>query len=318
MGGRKLKDSYNRDINYMRISVIPHCNLSCCYCMPSCKDKEDNNILSIDEIFTVCKEAAELGIKNFRITGGEPLLREGCIDLIGRLKDLKGVEGVTLTTNGILLEKYADLLYKSGIDGINISLDTLDRERYKKITGFDGLDSVMRGIELLTNYSVPIKLNSVIIKGVNEEDFDSLVNIAKNNNITVRFIELMPIGRAGGYKGVSNKELLKKLENAQRIYEKKGNGPAVYYSLEGYKGKIGFISPINDKFCNSCNRIRLTSDGFLKGCLASKSDINVKSALQNGGNEVRELIERAIYNKPKEHSFENGITENRNMCSIGG
>ncbi len=302
-----MKDSYGRNINYMRVSVTDRCDLKCSYCISEDrKFKED--ILSFDEIINICREAAKLGISKIKITGGEPLLREDVSCLIKELRSVEGIESVTLTTNGVLLEKYAEDIYNAGTDSVNISLDCLDRDIYKKITGCDCLEKVLGGIDAAYDLNIPIKINTVLLKGINDS-MDTML-LAKNRNIDVRFIELMPIGEGKKFEPMlNNKSLMIK-----RQY-KRGNGPAVYYSLEGYKGSIGFISPLSSKFCAKCNRIRLTPEGFLKGCLCYDEGIDLKSTKDIGA-----AIEKVIKSKPKEHCFENTemITEKKDMNEIGG
>ncbi len=316
------KDSSGRKIDYMRISVTDKCNLKCRYCMPeNINTIPEDNILTFDEILEVCKQASELGISKVKITGGEPLLRENCCKLINKIKNIRGIEQVTLTTNGILLEKYAHELYNSGIDAINISLDSVDREKYKSITGYDKLDDVIKGINKMYEYPVKLKINTVT---TDVNDY-STVFIAKDRNIDVRFIELMPIGYGKRFKSISNDIIFKKLSEKFGYMAKDnlihGNGPAVYYSIHGFKGKIGFISAINKKFCNSCNRIRMTADGNVKGCLCYESTLNVREELRSTNyDNVKNILAQTIENKPAGHSFqcENLITEKNEMSRIGG
>lgn len=302
-----MKDSCGRVIDYMRVSVTDKCNLRCRYCMTD-NSESDNNILSFDKITEICTVGAELGIKKIKITGGEPLLREGITELLKGLKSIKGIESVTLTTNGIFLEKYAEEIYRAGTDSVNISLDTLDREKYKYITGRDSIDAVLRGIDKLYGCGIPIKINTVLLKGIND-DMDT-IEMAKDRNIDVRFIEMMPIGGGRSFEPVLNG----RISNGHRLAER-GNGPAVYYSLEGCKGRIGLISPVSAKFCSECNRIRLTSDGFLKGCLCYADGVNLKNE-----KDIKTAFEKVIKNKPREHCFEDrgNITEKKDMNEIGG
>lgn len=302
-----MKDSYGRSIDYMRVSVTDKCNLRCRYCM-SDNTKKDSHILSYDEIINICTEAAALGISSIKITGGEPLVREGVTDLIKSLKSIKGIESVTLTTNGVLLEKYAEDIYRAGTDSVNISIDTLDRETYKSITGCDCLNNVLKGIDKLYAYGIPLRINTVLLKGIN--DNADILRLAKDRSIDVRFIEMMPIGEGKGFEPVLNSGIIK----GEKLAEK-GNGPAVYYAFEGYKGRVGLISPISAKFCESCNRIRLTSNGFLKGCLCYDEGVDLRNEKS-----IKAAIERVIKSKPKEHCFENRnkITEKKDMNEIGG
>ncbi len=279
------------------------------------------DVLTFEEIAAVCSEAVHLGINKMKITGGEPLVRKGICDLIAMIKCINGIEQVTLTTNGVLLSDYADKLYKVGIDAVNISLDTLDSNKYRYITGFDCLYKVVDGINKISQYPVKIKINTVI---TNEPDY-SVLDYAKNRDIDVRFIEMMPIGMGRNFNVYSNEKVFRDIENMygslKRDYSVRGNGPAQYYSINGFNGRVGFISAIHNKFCNTCNRIRMTSQGCIKGCLCYESSYSVKEPLRKGNlNEVREILKEAIVNKPKCHSFDNpeNITEKYDMSEIGG
>lgn len=321
-----MKDKFGRTIDYIRISITDRCNLRCRYCMPhGIEWIPMEEILTLEEIVEVCKVAAQLGIRKVKITGGEPLVRKGCVDLVRMIKAVDGIEQVTLTTNGVLLEKYAKELYEAGIDGINVSLDTLQKDKYQEITGFDAMDEVLNGIREIQKYPVPLKINAVLQHGVNEEEFTELVELAKEQKLDVRFIEMMPIGYGKEMESISNGELLEKLENIYgklRVDNKvRGNGPAVYYQIPGFAGCVGFISAVHGKFCSNCNRIRMTSTGFLKGCLCYEEGASVREALRNGTpEEVRKILEGVIWEKPKAHIFEHPeeITETKEMARIGG
>lgn len=319
-------DQYQRNIDYMRISITDRCNLRCRYCMP-----EDiplmpmENILRYEEILQVCEEAVRLGIRKYKITGGEPLVRQGCIDLIRRLKALEGVDQVTLTTNGLLLSDYLESLRGYGIDGINISLDTLDPARYRAITGFDKLEPVMEALKRAVDLDMKIKINAVLQEGINEKDWEDLLELARYMPVDVRFIELMPIGMGRGMKPVSNVLLLdrirEKYPGLTRDADTHGNGPAVYYRIPGFSGSLGLISALHGKFCSSCNRIRLTSTGDLKPCLCYQESIPLRQLLREGRREeIRELLIRAVESKPLMHHFEDdrAVTEQKKMAQIGG
>lgn len=327
-----MKDNYGRIIDYMRISITDRCNLRCKYCMPHgiCQVSMDE-ILSYEEIELICKAAVETGITKFKITGGEPLVRLGCPDLIGKIKKIPGVSQVTLTTNGVLLSKYIDELMENGLDAVNISLDTLDRETYRNITGFDELGRVRESINLAVKKGLPVKINSVLQKGVNESEWKNLIEIARLKKIDVRFIEMMPIGYGKQLEAVSGEELQKEIEKEYPDMEKDitvhGNGPAVYYKIPGFSGSVGFISAIHGKFCESCNRIRLTSTGELKPCLCYGESANIKKVLRSQEKseiilveKIRNVIEETIQKKPQEHCFESlkMITEDKQMVQIGG
>ena len=324
-----MKDQYGRIIDYMRISITDRCNLRCRYCMPEGVELVPmKNILSYEEIEMVCQAAAKAGIRKFKITGGEPLVRLGCPELIGKIKKIPGVEQVTMTTNGVLLSKYLPELLENGLDAVNISLDTLIPEKYQEITGADELERVRKSIFMAEKSEIRVKINTVLQKGVNDEEWKSLAELAKKNKLDVRFIELMPIGQGRAENGISGAWVLGKLKEAYGIEGefyplegRFGNGPAVYYQLPGFQGKIGLISALHGKFCDRCNRIRMTSTGKLKACLCYADTISVFEAARHGSEEeIRKCLEQAIRGKPKMHHFEeqNFITEQKNMSQIGG
>ena len=336
-----MKDRYNRTIDYMRISITDRCNLRCTYCMPqdiSLTSME--NILTYEEILRICTAAAELGITRFKVTGGEPLVRKGCVTLIREMKHIPGIEQVTITTNGVLLGQYLEELISAGIDGVNISLDTLDAGRYERITGKNELSAVMENIRRAIDSGIRVKLNTVLQNGVNEDEWENIALLARTNHLDVRFIEMMPIGYGKNCRGVSGRELLEKMKTRWPDFEKvtdiHGNGPAVYYHVPGWKGSVGFINAIHGKFCASCNRIRLTSRGKLKPCLCYGDTVDLMPILR-GGKEgasvgscpdgsvetkdmIRRVIAEAIAEKPAQHCFEQKehITEESQMVSIGG
>lgn len=321
-----MKDRYGRVIDYMRISITDRCNLRCVYCMPDgCDWIEMDQILTYEEILLICEQAVELGIHKFKITGGEPLVRKGCVDLIRRIKALKGVEQVTLTTNGVLLSEYAEALKDAGIDAINISLDTTEKRLFEQITGRDHLANVLDGMKKAIAYKIPVKINTVLQKGFNDHCWKELLELAKEDPVDVRFIELMPIGSGNSEILIANDQLKEQIREVygKLIEDKKvhGNGPAIYYSIPGFKGSIGFISAIHGKFCDSCNRIRLTSTGELKACLCYESNCSLREAARAKEREVvKERLRSVIESKPKMHCFDKKeqITEWKKMTQIGG
>lgn len=323
----ELKDSYEREIDYMRISITDRCNLRCTYCMPDGIDWIPmEEILTFEEIQTVCEEAAKLGIRNIKLTGGEPLVRKGCADLVKMIKSVPQIAKVTLTTNGVELSKYVEELKRAKIDGINVSLDTLDRECFRKITGFDRMEDVLTGLEKAYDLGIPTKINTVLKPDLNAAAWKDMVEIAKEKAIAVRFIEMMPIGNGSGIASISNEEVRGNLERLYGTLEpdlnRHGNGPAVYYKIPGFCGSVGFISAIHGKFCENCNRIRMTAAGEIKPCLCYSECLSVKEALRANGERttVRKILEQAILRKPKAHCFEEeqGITERKKMAQIGG
>ena len=321
-----MKDLQGRDINYMRISITDRCNLRCKYCMPDGIELLPmSEILTFEEIIRVCRQAVELGITRFKITGGEPLVRKGCASLIREIKRLPGVEQVTMTTNGVLLSGYLEKLSEAGLDAVNISLDTLNREEFAELTGADHLPEVLKSIDAAVESGLRVKLNAVLQKGKNADEWQQLLELAKDRPLDVRFIEMMPIGRGRECMGISNDELLKRIQENypgvckdERVH---GNGPAVYYHIPGFAGSVGFISAIHGVFCSSCNRIRMTATGDLKPCLCYQDSVSVREAARYGTDEeVRARLEEAITMKPKQHCFDEkqGITEQRKMVQIGG
>ena len=308
-------DRCGRNIDYLRISVTDRCNLRCIYCMPEegIRLTGRENILQEPEIIRVCRVMAELGIKKIKITGGEPLVRPRMPGLIHQIKAIPGIEKVTLTTNGILLKKQMKELAEAGLDSLNISLDTLDREGSLKITRRDLLDDTLAGIKEAMKYpNVQLKINCVPL-GIEEQNLCEIAEFAHKYPVHVRFIEMMPIGY-GSYFGI-----LSPYEGLPL-----GNGPCKYYTVDGFQGKIGFISAISHKFCSECNRIRLTSQGYLKTCLQYTAGRDLREALRNGGTdeELKEIIKAALSEKPDGHHFREKVkeddTESLCMSQIGG
>lgn len=326
-----MLDIYNRKIDYIRISITDRCNLRCVYCMPEegIKLVKHDDVLSYEEIIRLCRQFVKIGISKVKITGGEPLVRKDVHKLIKAIKKIDGIDNVTLTTNGILLENQIDDLVNAGLDAVNISIDTLEEERYREITRLGDINKVMKGIKkCLTYKNLKIKINCVPIKGENEEELLDLINLCKDNDISIRFIEVMPIGLGRNMEGFTDEEIIDMVEhNLGKLtpyHGKLGNGPSNYYSLEGYKGKIGFISAVNHKFCESCNRVRLTCEGFLKACLQYDIGTDLRAIIRSGKSdeEILEAVEKTIYNKPESHNFnliiEKHNEEKKGMSQIGG
>lgn len=323
-----MLDRYGRVINYLRISVTDHCNLRCCYCMPEgVQDVGMKNILTFEEIWEIVRTGVSLGITHIRITGGEPLVRKGCVDLIRGIREIPGVETITMTTNGVLLGNYGKQLKEAGVDGVNISLDTLDPEEFYKITGKRELQEVLAGIRAAKTAGLPVKLNAVNRK---ELDPIPLVRYAQEENLPLRFIEIMPVGYGKKYVGRSNEELRETLEavcgkaecmtNREEL-SRMGSGPAVYYQFSDLKVPVGFISAIHGKFCDTCNRVRLTAEGYLKLCLCYDEGEDLRRVLREGEKEnLRTIMEQTILRKPAAHCFEHPaeMTERHEMVKIGG
>ncbi len=315
-------DRYGRDINYLRVSVTDRCNLRCIYCMPEegIAKKEHNEILRNEHIIQIIRLFAKLGIKKVRFTGGEPLVRKGIEDIIYQTSKIEGIEDIALTTNGTLLYDYADTLKKARLKRVNISLDTLKEEIFKTITRYGELRDVLKAIEKSLKIGFnPVKINTVLIKGINDDEVMDFVKLADEYPIHVRFIELMSIGIAEKFKDryVSTEELLKLIPDLEYV-KNSLDSTAKVYKRPNSKGTVGFITPLSCKFCTYCNRVRLTADGHLKLCLHSKEEIDLKPFLDDE-NKLEEILKYSISAKPFEHKLEKEISESAKMMfQIGG
>lgn len=313
-----MKDRFGRNITYLRISVTDLCNLRCKYCMPErgVKSLCHSDILSIEEIVEIVKVASKNGIKKIRLTGGEPLVRRGFINLCKQISEINEIEDIAITTNGVYLKDMADELFENKVRRINFSLDTLIKEKYNDITRRNDFDKTMESLFYAIKKGFKVKINVVLIGGFNDDEIQDFVNLANDYDLEVRFIELMQIGETANWsknKFVSNKIVLEKVPELEFDGV---SGVAKIYKIKGQKGRIGLISPISCSFCEDCNRIRLTSDGKLKPCLHSKDEINLKGL---SGEELEEVFKRGIYEKPEKHHLEDGKSESaRDMNKIGG
>lgn len=313
-----MKDRFGRNITYLRISVTDLCNLRCKYCMPESGVKSlcHSDILSIEEIIEIVKIASKNGIKKIRLTGGEPLVRRGFINLCKQISKIDEIEDIAITTNGVYLKEMADELFENKVRRINFSLDTLIKEKYNDITRRNDFDKTMESLFYAIKKGFKVKINVVLIGGFNDDEIQDFVNLANDYDLEVRFIELMQIGETANWskdKFVSNKIVLEKVPELEFDGV---SGVAKIYKIKGQKGRIGLISPISCSFCEDCNRIRLTSDGKLKPCLHSKDEINLKGL---SGEELEEVFKRGIYEKPEKHHLEDGKSESaRDMNKIGG
>lgn len=308
-----LKDTFNRTIDYMRISVTDRCNLRCIYCMPpgGLKPAGHSDILRYEEIVRILRVAVHRGVRKVRITGGEPLVRKNITGLIQMIKGIDGLQQLSLTTNGILLEQYAEELADAGLDRVNISLDSLKPARYREITRGGDLKAVLSGIKAAERAGLtPIKINMIPIRGLNEDEIGEFAKITLTAPYQVRFIEFMPFVP----EAMWNREKFMSSEEIQSLVaqigtlipvETKKAGPARYCSFEGAAGVVGFISPISNHFCTECNRLRLTADGKLRPCLFSETEIDLKPSLRcdEPDAEIRRLIELSIAVKPKGHEM---------------
>ena len=313
-----MKDRFGRNITYLRISVTDLCNLRCKYCMPESGVESlcHSDILSIEEIVEIVKVASKNGIKKIRLTGGEPLVRRGFINLCKQISEINEIEDIAITTNGVYLKEMADELFENKVRRINFSLDTLIKEKYNDITRRNDFDKAMESLFYAIKKGFKVKINVVLIGGFNDDEIQDFVNLANKYDLEVRFIELMQIGETANWskdKFVSNKIVLEKVPELEFDGV---SGVAKIYKIKGQKGRIGLISPISCSFCEDCNRIRLTSDGKLKPCLHSKDEINLKGL---SGEELEEVFKRGIFEKPEKHHLEDGKSESaRDMNKIGG
>lgn len=305
-----MRDGFGRTINYMRISLTDRCNLRCCYCRSERQQLLPHSaILTYEEILKICQIAVELGIRRFRVTGGEPLVRRDCIKFLRLLKNLPGAEQVSLTTNGTLLHSSLSELQQLGLDSINISMDTLDRQRYAQLTGADLLPEVLSSVQAARKNGLKVKINCVPLDTMSEQDLLAMTDFAAKLQIPIRFIELMPLGCNQSLQGLSGETVRSILAKHGRQLlpdqGKYGSGPAVYYRETETNALIGFIQPLHGKFCAACNRVRLTATGFLKTCLYSDQGLNLRRLLRSGKDEnfLRQEMLRVIKDKPDEHHF---------------
>lgn len=322
-------DGLGRDIDYIRISITDKCNLRCIYCMPEdgIEYVPHKEILKYEEIIQLTRIFASVGIRKVKLTGGEPLIRKDVTHLVKELKTIPGIEQVTVTTNGILLTETMDALAEAGIDGINLSLDTLNPQVFEKIARRDSFEQVMAGFQAaLTHPEILLKINCVPM-GIEGQNVLDMAELAHKYPVHVRYIEMMPIGLGKQFELCSEDTILKGLQERYGNYipyeESLGNGPGHYYSFADFKGKIGFISAISHKFCESCNRVRLTSQGYLKSCLQYDIGMDLKKLLRDGATEevLREAVEETIRRKPMAHQFvehPKSHEEEQIMAKIGG
>ena len=309
-----LTDNFKRKIDYLRISVTDRCDLRCSYCMA-----EDvtflprQEVLSIEEIIKLTNIFNELGVKKFRLTGGEPLVRKNIVSIIEHLNNLKNQGKIlehTLTTNGTNLSRYASILKKNGVERINVSLDSLNTESFRKITKWGDLSKVLNGIEVAKQEGIKIKINTVLTQNFNDKEIFDILDWCKKNHFDISLIEIMPIGDIGEKRFnqyLSMKKFEEDLVNKLNLIPSKHrtNGPSRYYEYSNHKSKIGIISAISHNFCDTCNRVRLTCTGKLYMCLGQNDFVDLKFALRNQTkNDIIALIEYAMSIKPKAHNFE--------------
>jgi len=330
-----MYDNYNRDINYLRVSITDRCNLRCRYCVP----KEGlslighDDILRYEEILRIIRTAVTLGVVKVRITGGEPLVRRGVIPFVTAVKAVPGIQDLSLTTNGMLLERYAADLRAAGVCRVNISLDSLNGDKYFHITRGGSLAEVLRGIDAVYAHGfAPIKINMVAMKGFNDDEILDFARLTLERPYQVRFIELMPLGHTGRDnlgKYLAGETIRTIIESRYSLLPVNGarekiDGPARVCRIDGGRGEIGFISPLSHHFCHRCNRLRLTADGHIRSCLFSEEEIDVKTPLRNGchDGDLETLISEAIAKKPRKHEIrlEESFPRKcgKDMSAIGG
>ena len=318
---QNLMDHLGRKIDYLRISITDRCNLRCRYCMPAdgVETKGHQDILSYEDIIKIVKTGIELGIRKVRITGGEPLVRLGVEDLISSLSRLE-LKDISMTSNAVLLSKKAEKLKAAGLDRINISLDTLDPVKFKEITRRDNLQQVLSGIRAAQKAELnPVKLNVVVMKGINDDELFDFVELSRSEKLSIRFIEYMPLGgEAEAGKFISSSDIKNLISKKYKLQpaDSKGNGPANYYKVEGAAGTIGFISAVSEHFCSSCNRLRLTADGRFKPCLAGNQEVKITGMTKK---EIKAAYKKALAVKPACHDLNFEKQDySRNMSQIGG
>lgn len=319
-----MTDQFGRTIRYMRLSITDRCNLRCRYCMPDgAALGRHSDLLTYEEFLRVAEVAVGLGITRFKVTGGEPLVRRGCVEFLGRMKSLPGVEQVTLTTNGLLLEPLLPRLAAMGLDGVNISVDAADPAVYAAITGSDRLDAVLGAIRASVGSGIKTKLNCVLLEGC-EGQIVPLARLAAGLAVDVRFIEVMPIGAGAASAGMSSETALDILRaewpDLHGVEEERGNGPARYYASARLLGRVGVIDAVSHSFCRGCNRVRLTSAGWLKPCLCYGEGTDLRAVLRRSPEELPAALRRAVWGKPRAHCFEEAaeVTERNMMSGIGG
>jgi cyclic pyranopterin phosphate synthase len=319
-----MHDKLGRTINYLRLSITDRCNLRCCYCMPATGVPacEHGDILRYEELLHIAEAAVGLGIEKVRITGGEPLIRKGVLDFLKQLESLPGLTEMTLTTNGLLLEETAEQLKAVGVNRLNVSLDSLDSQAYAQITRGGDLKQVLAGLYAAEQAGLRLKLNMVVMRGINDHEVEAFAALSQKHPWSVRFIEYMPTIREVAWKNrvISGGEILERLQQTfalSSISTSRLCGPAKPYRIDGAIGTVGIITPMSEHFCGSCNRIRVTAQGLAKSCLLSDQALDLRPALAQGPQSVREALVEVIRGKNQQHHFED---EERSfqMSGIGG
>lgn len=323
-------DRFGRNIHYLRVSLTDKCNLRCVYCMPEDMTfRPTHELMQDDELLLLIRLFTDLGFDKFRLTGGEPTIRHGIVDIIREMKAVPGVDKMTMTTNGILLDKLAEPLAQAGLDRVNISIDTLHPDKFHRITRWGHLDDVMRGIHAAESAGLtPIKLNAVVVRGFNDDDVADLAALTIDHDWQVRFIEMMPFGDVAGFaqqQVVTDEEIRATIEanlgELELLDNGRLDGEARLYKFKGAHGMVGFISSVTQPFCASCTRARLTADGVLRLCLLKDKEVDLLTPLRNGAglDDLKQLIRDGVWHKPWGHDLDNNVIPlTRVMSQIGG
>lgn len=323
-----MLDRFGRGIEYLRVSVTDRCNLRCVYCMPEggVESLAHADILTFEEIGRVVKAAARLGIRAVRLTGGEPMARRGCLELVEEISQIEGIERVAMTTNGLLLKGRMAEAKTSGLSAINVSLDTLSPDTYRRLTRGGDVSGVLAAIDEALACGLQVKVNAVPVRGFNDRELTDLAALARTKPVDVRFIELMPLGCGAALEAVPTDAVRRMMEAAFGPLTPDtgvhGFGPASYVRPEGFVGSLGFIGAVSHEFCDRCNRVRLTADGQLKLCLNHQCGVDLRALLRSGADDDAILcaLRDAIAKKPQRHGFGEDIDdrEKRRMNEIGG
>lgn len=323
-------DRFGRSIHYLRVSLTDKCNLRCVYCMPEdMVFRPKHEIMQDDELLTLIRLFADLGFSKFRLTGGEPTIRENVVDLVAAMRATPGVDKLAMTTNGILLDRLAHPLAQAGLNRVNISIDTVDSAKFHRITRWGKLADVWRGIEAAEAAGlIPIKLNAVVVRGFNEEDVADLAALTLDHRWQVRFIEMMPFGDVADFAQeqiVTDAEIRQRIEAAlgpvELLDDGRLDGEARLYKLDGAQGTLGFISSVTQPFCASCTRTRLTADGVLRLCLLRDKEVDLLTPLRQGASldDLKGIIRDGVWHKPWGHGLDDDVIPmTRVMSQIGG
>lgn len=316
-----MTDQFGRSITYLRLSLTERCTLKCAYCRADEGQCPKQKELSCRELLRVVRGLAGLGVNKVRLTGGEPMLRKDLLDIVSGIRAISEIAEITMTTNAQHLAGQAAALKEAGITRLNISIDSLRPDRYRSMTGGGSLDAVLAGIkDALEAGLTPLKLNAVLLRGVNDDEVDDFIQLTRDMPIDMRFIELMPLGNEDhGEQRIESRELIAARPELIPLPPRYAGQPSADYAIPGYAGRVGFISPMSHRFCGDCNRVRVMSDGTLRPCLGDNNEVSLREALaQPDDSALIRLMERAIYNKPRNHGFDQGFHPKKDMSRIGG